>query len=55
MHSVVIPTHNRLDLLKDAVDSVLRQANADWELVVFDNASTDDIAGYVATLADTRV
>lgn len=53
--SVVIPTHNRLDLLRDAIETVVRQDYADWELVVFDNASTDDIAGHVAGLADRRI
>lgn len=53
--SVVIPTHDRLDLLKDAVESVRRQDSADWELVVFDNASTDDTAGHVRGLSDARV
>src|SRR3954466_962194 len=55
MFSVVIPTHNGLDLLRDAVQSVLKQDRPDWELVVFDNASTDDIAGYIAGLGDLRV
>ena len=53
--SVVIPTHNRLDLLKDAIETVRRQDHGDWELVVFDNASTDDIAGHVARLSDKRI
>jgi glycosyltransferase involved in cell wall biosynthesis len=53
--SVVIPTHNRLDLLADAIESVRRQDAADWELVVFDNSSTDDIGGHVRKLADPRV
>lgn len=53
--SVVIPTHNRLDLLKDAIETVRRQDHGDWELVVFDNASTDDIAGHVAGLSDARI
>lgn len=53
--SVVIPTHNRLDLLQDAIETVRRQDYENWELVVFDNASTDDIAGHVRGLADNRV
>jgi len=53
--SVVIPTHNRLDLLKDAIETVRRQDHGDWELVVFDNASTDDIAGHDARLSDKRI
>jgi len=53
--SIVIPTHNRLDLLRDAIETVVRQDYDDWDLVVFDNASTDDIAGHVAGLADKRI
>jgi predicted AlkP superfamily phosphohydrolase/phosphomutase len=40
--SVVLPTRNRQDLLERAVESVLRQSYANWELLVVDDASTDD-------------
>lgn len=53
--SIVIPTHNRLHLLRDAIETVRRQDFADWELVVFDNASTDPIGEHVASLADDRI
>ena len=39
--SVIIPTHNRLPMLKEAVDSVLRQDFEDVELIVVDDGSTD--------------
>jgi glycosyltransferase involved in cell wall biosynthesis len=39
--SVIIPTHNRLPMLKEAVDSVLRQDFEDFELIVVDDDSTD--------------
>jgi len=53
--SVLLPTKNRLDLLRMAVDTVLRQSYADWEIVIADNASEDDIAGYAAALGEPRV
>jgi predicted AlkP superfamily phosphohydrolase/phosphomutase len=40
--SVVMPTRNRADLLERAIGSVLRQSYANWELLVVDDASTDD-------------
>jgi glycosyltransferase involved in cell wall biosynthesis len=55
MFSVVIPTHNRLALLRDAVESVQRQSGADWECVVFDNASDEPVGDYVASLNDPRI
>jgi glycosyltransferase involved in cell wall biosynthesis len=39
--SVIIPTHNRVVYLKEAILSVLNQQNIDLEIVVIDNASTD--------------
>ena len=39
--SVIIPTYNRLPMLKEAVDSVLAQNFEDFELIVVDDGSTD--------------
>lgn len=40
--SVGIPTYNRVDWLKGAIDSALNQNYPNMEIVVLDNASTDD-------------
>ncbi len=53
--SVLLPTHDRLDLLRNAVETVRRQDYQDWEVVVSDNASSEDVEGYVAQLEDPRV
>jgi glycosyltransferase involved in cell wall biosynthesis len=42
--SVIIPTYNRLSMLKEAVDSVLAQDFEDMELIVVDDGSTDETA-----------
>ena len=39
--SILIPTFNRVNYLKDAVLSVINQRHVDFEVVVIDNASTD--------------
>lgn len=39
--SVIIPTYNRLPMLKEAVQSVLAQDYEDFELIVVDDGSTD--------------
>ncbi len=49
--SVLLPTRNRLEYLRTAIETVRRQDDGDWELVVSDNDSEEDIAGHVASLA----
>ncbi|MEA2634875.1 MAG: hypothetical protein QOH92_1642 [Chloroflexota bacterium] len=53
--SVLLPTRNRLQFLRFAVETVRRQDYDDWEIIVADNDSEDDIAGYVASCADARI
>jgi glycosyltransferase involved in cell wall biosynthesis len=55
LFSVLLPTRDRLGLLRYAVESVRRQDDPDWEIVVSDNDSAEDVAGYVAGLADLRI
>jgi len=53
--SVVMPIHNRLHLLQDAIETIRRQDYPEWEVVVFDNASRDPIREHVASLNDARI
>jgi len=53
--SILLPTCNRLDFLRDAIASVRRQAGGEWELVVSDNVSDEDVTGYVTSLDDERI
>src|SRR5271166_3123369 len=47
--SVIIPTYNRRPMVREAVASVLAQRDADFELMVVDDGSTD---GTYEMLAD---
>jgi glycosyltransferase involved in cell wall biosynthesis len=53
--TVAIPTWNRAELLRRTMASVLSQTFTDFELVVFDNASTDDTEAVVHSFGDERV
>ena len=53
--SILLPTRDRLDLLKLAIESVRLQDNPDWEIVISDNASTEDVCAYIASLDDQRI
>jgi len=51
--SVVIPTFNRLEYLREAVASVFAQNFTDWELVIADDGSDAATRDYLATLRDS--
>jgi len=48
--SVVIPCYQQAEYLAEAVESVVGQTFADWEIVIVDDGSPDDTAGVAATL-----
>lgn len=39
--TIVMPTYNRAELLKEAIKSILSQTFKDWQLVVIDDGSSD--------------
>lgn len=49
--SVIIPTFNRADLLAEAIQSVLDQTYAPTEIIVVDDASTEDIPAAISPFA----
>src|SRR5215207_11141298 len=53
--SVVVPTRNRSRLLAVTLRGVLRQTGVDLEVIVVDEASTDDTPALLARLGDPRV
>lgn len=55
--SIYMPTHNRINLLKRAVSSVLAQTLSTFELIVVNDLSSDGTAEYLDELAasDPRV
>ena len=53
--SVIMPTHDRADLLPRAVDSVLAQTYGDYEIVIVDDCSSDGTQAAIAGFADPRI
>ena len=45
--SIIMPTHDRAELLKEAIKSVLAQTYQNWELIIVDDGSTDDTSDVV--------
>jgi glycosyltransferase involved in cell wall biosynthesis len=54
--SIVMPTFNRLQFLRAAVDSVFNQTFTDWELIIADDGSEGETAAWLeASISPPRV
>jgi glycosyltransferase involved in cell wall biosynthesis len=53
--SVVMPARNNAPYVREAIDSILGQTEGDLELLVIDDASSDDTAAVVSSVGDPRV
>ena len=53
--SVVIPTYNRSEFLRESVGSVLAQTFCDLELIVVDDGSSDDTYEVISSFSDPRI
>jgi glycosyltransferase involved in cell wall biosynthesis len=54
--SIIIPTYNRAGLLPQALTSALKQSFSDFEILILDDASTDDTYQRISSfLEDPRV
>jgi len=55
LFSIIIPTYNRADDLKNAVQSVLNQKIEDYEIIIVDDASTDHTKSIIKKFTDPRI
>ena len=53
--SIIIPTYNQLPLLKRALESVLHQQDADYEVIVTDDSDNEEIATYIQSIDNQSV
>ena len=53
--SIIIPVYNRAQLLSRAIRSVLNQVFQNFEVIVVDDGSTDDIENVVKSFNDKRI
>jgi glycosyltransferase involved in cell wall biosynthesis len=48
--SVILPTFNRLEFLRCAVESVFAQTFTEWELIIADDGSNENTRGYLRSV-----
>lgn len=53
--TIGIPSYNGAAFISKCIESVLRQTRGDFELLVIDDASTDDSAGIIQSFNDPRI
>jgi glycosyltransferase involved in cell wall biosynthesis len=53
--SVIMNVRNGASTLREALESVLKQSFRDWELIVWDDRSTDESARIIAEYQDPRI
>ena len=53
--SIVIPTYNRASRIVQAIQSILTQSFQDFEIIVIDDASTDNTFQIVSEIKDDRI
>ncbi len=53
--SIILPTYNRCNMLSNVIDSILTQTYSDFELLIIDDASTDQTKELVYSITDDRI
>ena len=53
--SIIMPSYNTAEYIKESILSVLNQTYTNWELIIVDDCSTDNTDDVVAEFSDERI
>ena len=54
-YSICLPVYNGAEFIAKAIDSVISQTYENWELVIYNNGSTDDTSKIINAYIDSRI
>lgn len=52
---ILIPTYNRVKLLKKCINSIFKQTYKDFVIYIYDDGSTDDTVDEIRKIKDSRI
>lgn len=53
--SIIMPSYNTGNYIKETIESVISQTYSNWELIIVDDCSTDDTDNVVTEFVDKRI
>ena len=53
--SVILTSYNHAKYIRESIESVLKQTYRDFELIIWDDASTDDSWNIISEYTDERI
>jgi glycosyltransferase involved in cell wall biosynthesis len=53
--TILLPAYNAANYIKEAIESILNQSFSDFDLLIIDDASTDETSAVIKSYSDTRI
>jgi len=53
--SIIMPYYKHIKTIRRAIQSVINQSEQDFELIIIDDGSKDDVLSFIRDLVDTRI
>ena len=53
--SIVMPVYNRANIISQAIESVMKQSYTNWELIIIDDNSNDNVAEVVNSFNNNKI
>ena len=53
--SIIMPYYKHIKTIRRAIQSVIKQREQDFELIIIDDGSKDDVLSFIRDLVDTRI